>query len=110
MKTRKTFSDILEEVRPRNFKSLLQKAYKANSLAKTTKGRSRKNAYSVKNQTLLFIVDKMPRYVKVKKDNREEMDDFLVVEFVETRGALHIPKETIEKLDKRRKRMGLKDS
>jgi hypothetical protein len=49
---RRTFAQILESLHPANIRRLKDRAFKANSLAKTTVGRSRDVCYQLKNRSI----------------------------------------------------------
>ncbi|MCS6875212.1 MAG: hypothetical protein N2Z23_07440 [Pyrinomonadaceae bacterium] len=95
MKNKVTFRQILKEVEKTNVESLAKKAITANRLAKTLYGRSRRNAYRVKTETIIYVAKKMPKFVKIKED--KYLEDFYVVEFVLTNRSLHLPKSSIGK-------------
>lgn len=94
MKNKVTFRQILKKVEQANAECLIAKAITANRLAKVVKGKSKHNAYHVKAETLLFLVKKMPKFVRVRED--KYLESFCLVEFKHTQKALHLPKALME--------------
>lgn len=90
MKNKKpTFNEILKETGRTNSKCLMAKARLANRLAKISRGRNRRNAYSVKAKVLKFLVEKMPNKVSIRQDIK--LTEFVVVELKNTQSGLHTP-------------------
>jgi len=93
MQNKPTFNQILKQTERKNSETLMAKARLANRLAKQAKGENRKNAYAVKSNALLFLVNKMPRKVNISKDFR--YDDHVLVTLRGKQFGLHLPKEQL---------------
>jgi len=87
--TKQTFNQMLSGLERRHSEQLMRRARRANRIAKTVHGRSRRNAYSVKAKALSFLVDRMPARTEVRKDI--VLTDFVVVELKGTCRGLHCP-------------------
>lgn len=84
-----TFNDILNKTKDDNCARLMEKARIANRIAKQTRPRSSRNAYSVKHRALRSIVSKMKGKFHVTQDFR--LDEFKIVTLRSERLGLHIP-------------------
>jgi len=91
----KTFNEVLTELEPKNSQKLMKRARLANKLAKTLRGKQRRNAYRVKGRALGYLVNHLPNQTDVRKDII--LTDFVVVELKGAQSGLHLPIERLER-------------
>ena len=89
-----SFSIVLQKAERQNRNSLMQKAFLANRIAKTVKGFSRKNSYTVKAKALNAIIEKFPNEVEVREDS--SLPEMVVVSVLHTNFGLHTPRLALE--------------
>ena len=89
-----SFSIVLQKAERQNRNSLMQKAFLANRIAKTVKGFSRKNSYTVKAKALNAIIAKFPNEVEIRQD--AALPEMVVVSVIQTRCGLHAPRIALE--------------
>lgn len=87
--TKRTFNTMLEGLEENHSRTLMGRARRANRIAKSVHGRSRRNAYEVKARALYFLVKHMPERTEIRKDI--VLTDFVVVELKGTNRGLHFP-------------------
>lgn len=92
---RKTFNELLANLELQNAQSLIARARVANRLAKTASGSSRAAAYKIKSQAARALINKIPTRIKLRKDKRPAMKNFVVVEFRGAKLSLHVPQEFV---------------
>jgi hypothetical protein len=88
-KTKRTFSEMLRGLEEIHSETLMRRARKANRIARSVRGKSRRNAYEVKVRALSFLVERMPDRTDIRKDI--VLTDFVVVELKGTNKGLHFP-------------------
>ena len=89
MTTRRSFRDIVTGLEEKHSATLMDRARAANRLAKQLRGRSRRNAYSVKHQALTGLVRKFPDRTYIREDFR--LPAFRVVSLSASNSGLHVP-------------------
>jgi RNA:NAD 2'-phosphotransferase (TPT1/KptA family) len=87
--TKRTFNEMLRGLEKTHSETLMRRARKANRIAKTVRGKNRRNAYEVKSRALSFLVRHMPERTDIRKDI--VLTDFVVVELKGTNRGLHFP-------------------
>ena len=89
MTTRKPFREIISGLEEKHSATLMDRARVANGLAKQLRGRSRRNAYTVKHRALTGLVRKFPDRTYIREDFR--LPEFRVVGLSATNSSLHVP-------------------
>ena len=89
MTTRRSFREMVSRLEEKHSATLMDRARAANRLAKELRGRSRRNAYSVKHRALTGLVRKFPERTYVREDFRQPA--FLVVGLSASNSGLHVP-------------------
>lgn len=89
MTTKRSFKEIVGGLEKKHSATLMDRARTANRLAKQLRGRSRRNAYTVKHNALAGLVRNFPDRTYIREDFR--LPDFLVVGLVESNSGLHVP-------------------
>ena len=89
MAKRRSFREIVSGLEEKHSARLMDRARTANRLAKQSRGRSKRSAYSVKHRALAGLVEKFPGRSYIREDL--QLPDFLVVGIVAAPSGLHIP-------------------
>ena len=95
MHKKQTFSQMLTSLETPNSERLMRRARRANRIAKNVRGRSRRNAYSVKSRALSSLVNHLPGQTNIRKDII--LTDMVVVELKGSQSGLHFPIEHLER-------------
>jgi len=88
-KRKRTFGETIRGLESENSRKLMNKARRANRIAKSVRGSARRLAYSAKAAALSALVRKLPGCVEVRRDI--VLTEFVVVELKNTNRGLHCP-------------------
>lgn len=95
-RTKRTFSEILQQTAKANSEKLMTKARAANNLAKRFRGKNRRAAYAIKTDALCSLVKSLPHKINVRKDIK--LTEFVVVELKTAQSGLHLPIEKLQQI------------
>ena len=84
-----SFGNVLALVELQNLETIMERARRANRLAKTLVGRHKRKAYRVKHQALKALATKFPHHIYVNNDPRRR--GVLLVNSLTKVWALHAP-------------------
>lgn len=89
-----SFSNIVQKAERKNRNALVCRALLANRIAKSARGFSRRNSYSVKAKALYAIVEKFPNEVEIREDSL--LPEMVVVSLLNTNFGLHTPRSALK--------------
>ncbi len=82
---------MVTNLETKHSEKLMQRARSANSIAKRSRGKNRRNAYAVKSRALCSLVHNLRAHTDIRADII--LTDMVVVELKGSQSGLHVPIE-----------------